>query len=405
MVEINRIFISITDQESFFAPDLSAYKYVTDVSFLEKSKLDVENEKNTNTGKQFFEQQNNQNTDIMLAYDTKACFDIKPWFKQNKLVGFLRFDYRTETKSNDLLLLTEAIFFICFLSIWGLLFYIREVILRPFEQLSSIPYELAKGHVKQQWKEQKSKYFGKFIWGMSMLGDSLQAHKKKEMQLEREKKLLLLSISHDIKTPLSNIKLYAKAIEENIYDSEEKKKKAAVQIGIHTKAIDQFVKEIMRNATEELFSTEVLIEEFYMVDLRKKIIKSFQQKCELLLVGLEIQPVKNYMIKGDFEKAMEVIENIMENAFKYGDGKTIFFSFEEEEDCSIVKISNTGNPVSETELPHIFDSFYRGSNVNKNDGNGLGLYICREFMKKMNGDIYAVVEPFGMSFCLVFRRY
>ena len=91
----------------------------------------------------------------------------------------------------------------------------------------------------------------------------------------------------------------------------------------------------------------------------------------------------------------------MENAFKYGDGKEIKISFYEEEYCQLIKISNTGLCVKQEEMPHLFDSFYRGSNVADKAGNGLGLYICREIMQKMEGEIFAVRDETGMSFHLV----
>ena len=91
----------------------------------------------------------------------------------------------------------------------------------------------------------------------------------------------------------------------------------------------------------------------------------------------------------------------MENAFKYGDGKEIKISFYEEEYCQLIKISNSGLCVKQEEMSHLFDSFYRGSNVGDKEGNGLGLYICREIMQKMGGEIFASREDGGMSFHLV----
>lgn len=97
-----------------------------------------------------------------------------------------------------------------------------------------------------------------------------------------------------------------------------------------------------------------------------------------------------------------MIENLMENAFKYGDGRLIGISFQEEEGCQLIRISNTGSIVNAEEIPRLFDSFYRGSNAGDKEGNGLGLYICREIMQKMDGEIFVQAENDGMSFFLVF---
>ncbi|MEE6208441.1 MAG: sensor histidine kinase, partial [Alphaproteobacteria bacterium] len=55
------------------------------------------------------------------------------------------------------------------------------------------------------------------------------------------------------------------------------------------------------------------------------------------------------------------------------------------------------------ELPHIFDSFWRGSNTGSNSGSGLGLYICRTLMRKMNGDIFAEILDEEMVVTTVFE--
>ena len=69
---------------------------------------------------------------------------------------------------------------------------------------------------------QKSRFFGKFTWGVNLLREKIEDDRKKELSMQRDKKLLLLSLSHDIKTPLSAIKLNAKAIAKGIYNDEEK---------------------------------------------------------------------------------------------------------------------------------------------------------------------------------------
>ena len=98
------------------------------------------------------------------------------------------------------------------------------------------------------------------------------------------------------------------------------------------------------------------------------------------------------------------VENLMENAFKYGDGKEIRGTFGEEDYCQLIEVYTSGEAVAEEEMPHLFDSFYRGTNAGEKEGNGLGLYIGRQLMRKMEGDIFAVREQEGMRICLVFRE-
>ncbi|MCA5963962.1 sensor histidine kinase [Blautia sp. RD014234] len=59
--------------------------------------------------------------------------------------------------------------------------------------------------------------------------------------------------------------------------------------------------------------------------------------------------------------------------------------------------------MSENDFNHIFESFFRGTNSLGQQGSGLGLYICREIMRKMDGEVFAEKEKDGMGIVLVFR--
>ena len=109
------------------------------------------------------------------------------------------------------------------------------------------------------------------------------------------------------------------------------------------------------------------------------------------------------LVKGDKERVIEVLQNIMENAIKYGDGRQITIAFSEE-DCRLVSVVNTGSSIPEAELVHIFDSFYRGSNADHVKGSGLGLYICRSLMHRMDGEVFAEQSEDGFLVTVVIRK-
>ena len=113
-----------------------------------------------------------------------------------------------------------AVFFIVSLAVF---IYIGNKVIKPFGRMSSMTVDLAKGNLTQPMKEDKNRFFGKFIWGVDMLRENLEDSRTKNLEYQKEKKTLLLSLSHDIKTPLSTIQLYTKALSEGIYDTDEEK--------------------------------------------------------------------------------------------------------------------------------------------------------------------------------------
>ena len=247
-------------------------------------------------------------------------------------------------------------------------------------------------------KEEKSKMFGHFLWGMNMLREKLEDNKEKELAFQKERKTLILSLSHDIKTPLSSIELYSKALSENLYDTQERKDKALQGIIRNVKEIKGYVDEIVTASREDFMNLEVSMGEYYLSEVMKVTENYYKDKLSVIHTEFQVDEISECLVKGDKERMVEVLQNVMENAIKYGDGKSIRISFGEEEDCKLVHIENSGCNLKKEELPNIFDSFYRGSNSNDVKGSGLGLYICKKLMRKMDGEIFA--EMNGDVFCV-----
>ena len=282
------------------------------------------------------------------------------------------------------------------------LFYIRHNILKPFDRITNLPYELSKGNLTIPLKESKNRYFGKFLWGLDMLREKLEESKQAELELKKEKKTMLLSLSHDIKTPLSAIKLYAKALSRGIYKDHEKQLEVYESINTKADEIEKLVAEIMHTETEDIIVFDVKNGEFYLSDVINGINAYYSDKLEN--TNFRINKYKECMLNGDADRLTEVLQNIIENAIKYGDGNSISLDFSDEEDCRIITITNSGCTLPENELAHIFDSFYRGSNVGSKNGNGLGLYICRQLTKAMGGDIFANIENGNMCVSVVCKK-
>lgn len=291
----------------------------------------------------------------------------------------------------------NCVFGALFLLMIGLLYYIRGHIIVPFGRLNNVPQELARGNLAVSIPEEKSRFFGKFTWGVNLLRESIEDSRKKEITMQRDKKLLLLSLSHDIKTPLSAIKLNARALAKGLYKDEEKRR-AAERINTRADEIEHFVSEITKAASEDFMSFEVILGEAFLSVIITRIDARYAPQLAMSGTELVIQKIDDCILSCDPDRLAECLQNLIENAIKYGDGRRIEISFDKMDGCELITVSNTGCTLEEKELPQIFESFHRGNNAVRVQGNGLGLFICRRLMGLMNGEVYADIRD--ECFCI-----
>ena len=313
-----------------------------------------------------------------------------------------RVEYSVHSRQHSILAVNCVLCTVFLLIIW-LLYYIWQHIIAPFGRLNDVPQELARGNLAVPIPEEKSRFFGKFTWGVNLLRESIENSRRKEIAMQRDKKLLLLSLSHDIKTPLSAIKLNAKALARGLYKDEDRRREAADSINIRADEIESFVTQITKAASEDFMSFEVVQSEEFLSRIITRI--EARYAVQLAITGTEfaIQEYDDCLLSCDADRLAECLQNLVENAIKYGDGTHIELSFDKMDGYALITVSNTGCALEPKELPQIFESFHRGSNSDKVQGNGLGLFICRRLMSLMGGEVYAEIRDERFNITLVIK--
>lgn len=365
-VEINRALASLSNSSQAL-PDLSSYSTLTDVELLPE-----------------------QATDSELSYFYRPSAEAYTFVEQDGQV--YRFSYRSRSSEQWAVILINGVLVISGILGYGLLLALYLYVIRPFERIKAFPEELSRGVLAAQLPQQKNRLFRRFIQTLNLLKDNLEAQKEKELLLQKEKQTLVLSISHDIKTPLSAIKLYSKALSEHLYDDEERKQEAAIKINEKADEVSKSVDAIIKTSTEDFLDFTVNNGEFYIKELIGKVTYYYSHRLETAHTRFTVASYENCLVQGDFNRMCEVTDNFMENAIKYGDGKEISITISYEENCVLLTVKNSGCKLQPEEITHIFDCFKRGSNSDHIQGSGLGLYIARKLCSLMGGEAFAKVE-------------
>ena len=199
-----------------------------------------------------------------------------------------RFDYSYNSDNSTAVRLFNISFGVvtAFVLVLMAVLFIR--IIRPFKKISDYPTELAKGNLTAPLKKSKDNYFGRFLWGLDLLREKLENQKSAELELQKQNKTMVLSLSHDIKTPLGVIELYAKALEKGLYKDEQKKLEVAQSINGKCEEIRGYVDGIVKASSGDFLNLEVQNGEFYLSELISQIKSFYTDKLNLLKIDFSI---------------------------------------------------------------------------------------------------------------------
>jgi len=230
---------------------------------------------------------------------------------------------------------------------------------------------------------------------VSLLFFSLDINYKTEQELLMNNQLLskanreldrfVYSASHDLRAPLSSL-LGLIEISQRTEDVEEIKHCLSM-MKTRVADLDSFIKDIIdysRNARQEVYK-----ESFNLLELAKEVTDGlkFGTGMEEIFIKFEIDPTLN--IVTDRSRLKVVLNNIIGNALKYSspqkEEQLISIAANFEGNNMKVLIEDNGIGIAAEHQPKIFDMFYRASE--KSQGSGLGLYIVRETLDKLNGKI------------------
>ena len=288
-----------------------------------------------------------------------------------------------------------------FICAFNLLIY--KKIIKPFDELTEYPERLSRGLNTEKLPETKNRFFGKYIWGMNMLGDVLKNERKKNLRLIKEKLTLTSTFAHGIKTPVTNIKLYSNAIETGLYTDDINKSNIEIAKKIEKNAddIQALVTKLLDNSTQSIFEYEPVITDFYLKEIRDTIYKEYDNQIKIKKIPYSIEIKDNPILKTDKAGLLRILFQLIDNAIKYGDGTGIFIKMERQETSFYFSIKNNGKAIEEKEIPFIFNSFWRGSNAQNIEGQGIGLYEAKQIANKLDGDLLVNITENAFEIILI----
>ncbi|KMK78101.1 sensor histidine kinase [Alkalihalobacillus pseudalcaliphilus] len=263
---------------------------------------------------------------------------------------------------------------------------LARYLIRPLSSLNDATKRIQRGHfdVELDWKRNDE---------IGELATSFETMTQKLSQAETMRNEFISSISHDIQSPLSNMKGYLTLLENDNLAHEEK----------------QHYMEVIKQETERLssMSSQLLVlstlhdldkprsrEEFSLKEQILVVLKGYQWKLSErgIFAHYEIEDI-DYV--GDRPMLMSVWDNLVSNAIKYNqDAGEVVISLTQKEDWVVFEIFDTGIGLTEIEKARMFERFYRAdpSRTKEIEGSGLGLAIVKKVVGLHEGSLEVISE-------------
>lgn len=226
--------------------------------------------------------------------------------------------------------------------------------------------------------------------------DIEQKEKRENMRSE-----FLGNVSHELKTPIALIQGYAEGLKEGVNDDPESREFYCEVIMDEAGKMNRMVKNLLALNQLEFGEDDVQFERFDITSL----ISGVLQSLDILIEQKEAQVIfrhKNpiYVWADEF-KVEQVVRNYVNNALNHVDGeKVIEIKITQENDVAKITVFNTGTPIPEEDLPHIWEKFYKVDKARTREygGNGIGLSIVKAIMDSFGKGYGAINHTNGVEF-------
>lgn len=227
----------------------------------------------------------------------------------------------------------------------------------------------------------------KTISELKSANNELRRDIEKKNEIDEMRKEFLSNVSHELKTPIALIQGYAEGLKEGITDDEESRDFYCEVIMDEAAKMNNMVKKLLTLNQLEFGKDNVTMERFDIVSLIQNYLQSVDILCrqkEIKVITKESSPV--YVWADEF-MVEEVFGNYFSNAMNHVAGdKVIDVKLEIKENVVRISVFNTGRPIPEESLPHIWEKFYKvdKARTRQYGGSGIGLSIVKAMMEALH---------------------
>ncbi len=310
----------------------------------------------------------------------------------SEVEGAVRYLISMEDMYQQLFILTVIVLIILALIIMLITMsgmYFVSSIVNPLQKISATTTEIAKGNFSVRIENSSDDEIGELCTSINNMAKQLS-------EIDKMKNEFISTVSHEIRTPLTAIKGWGETLQNVDCNSEINKKGLEVIID-ETTRLSAMVEELldfsrMQNGNINLINEKVSLK------------KALEQACEIYVPKATAEKIElkfdtgeynNLFLIGDYDKIRQVFVNILDNAIKYTPPKGLIeISLTTTDNTAKISFKDNGCGISEYDLKHVKEKFYKANNTVRS--TGIGLAVADEIIRMHGGELN-IVSTLGIG--------
>ena len=398
---MNNIVKSLNSTDnSNFTSTLQDIAYENDVCIVLSDDISVVGAYNINMNGCILKNNNSKVRELMYNFvNSDETFKSYKFINEDKHISALLYGIKLDNKtafiysnlediSDFTILIKQQLMYVCIIGIFIAIIisiFLSSKITEPITKITKKAKKLGSGDTEVTFEES----------GIKEIDELSEALTQAQMEMVKTDELrrdLMANVSHDLKTPLTMIKAYAEMIRDISYKDHDKMNEHLGIIVDETDRLTVLVNDILDLSRMQSNADTLSIETFDLADDIKTIVNRYQiiKETEKYIINVEMP--ESIKIKADKKKINQVIYNLINNAINYtGEDKTVTVRVTKHKKYYLVEIIDTGKGIKESEIPYIWNKYYKNDKNHQRNvvSTGLGLSIVKEILE-LHGYEYGV---------------
>ena len=267
----------------------------------------------------------------------------------------------------------------------ALSYALARSIVRPIRRVADATRALAADERHEPLPSEGSRELASLAEAFNQMAEQLAASREAERQF-------LLSVSHELKTPLTAIRGYAEGLADGAFDPDE----AARTIGLEASRLERLVRDLLDLARMNRSEFAVRREPVDLAQVAREAVARHESSARQFGVALHAEG-REAWVEADLDRLLQIASNLVENALRETPaGGSVTVSARE----ASLAVSDTGSGIPAEDVPHAFERFYLYDKIGKDRpvGSGLGLAIVKQLVSAMGGEVGVRSDSRGTTF-------